>query len=501
MHFMRERTSNEAGSGRSRPVIGIVAGNLPAYDAEEHRIFDRSVEQLRELSNRLDFELVCLSGALRSRDDARAVARDVGQYGLDFLLFQHSTFVMGDLVLELIQSGVRIGLWATDEPAKFGPIPLNSFVSLNLSAGVLRRWLRERDLPFKWFHGNADTDDFVTRFSCTVDALRVVKRLRTARIGWVGGLAPTFHNIYFDESTLETRIGVGVTYLELDHVFARARSQEHAPVQRVVSQLHEAAGGRVAASPSAMDTSARVYLALRETAREYECDALAVRDWPEFQSELSIHPGTAFSWLEDRDRIPVASEGDVLGAVTQLAVNEATGASSLLLDMNDFDRETDSVLMWHCGGGPLWFADDNGFSWDNHSTIGRHDENAGELGAIADLKFRPGPVTVARIGASGTELFATDADIVDGPASGFHGSRGWFANFEAGGHSISVRDLLNTVFTEGLEHHFVVGTQRRSDVLYEAGNWLGMRTIETIPYRSHMQLPGTAPRGGRSSTP
>ena len=50
--------------------------------------------------------------------------------------------------------------------------------------------------------------------------------------------------------------------------------------------------------------------------------------------------GAAFSILEEVDNIPVASEGDILGAISQIIAKSFTGKVGYLLDMTepDFDR-------------------------------------------------------------------------------------------------------------------------------------------------------------------
>lgn len=87
-----------------------------------------------------------------------------------------------------------------------------------------------------------------------------------------------------------------------------------------------------------------------------------------------MHPGNAFSWLEEVDHIPVASEGDVLGALTQLLARALSGR----------------LLMWH-GGGPLYMADDKGAAWINHPMMGREVVAGPKFGGVADFVFQPGP--------------------------------------------------------------------------------------------------------------
>ena len=88
-------------------------------------------------------------------------------------------------------------------------------------------------------------------------------------------------------------------------------------------------------SEAQMALTARAALAMRDIASDNEFAALAVSDWPALQANPGMHPGAAFTWLEEQDRLPVASEGDVLGAVSQLVAKSLTGKVGYLLDMTE----------------------------------------------------------------------------------------------------------------------------------------------------------------------
>ena len=119
----------------------------------------------------------------------------------------------------------------------------------------------------------------------------------------------------------------------------------------------------------------------------------------------------AFTWLEEIDDLPVASEGDALGAVTQIVARALSGRVGYLLDMTEPDLDAGQLLMWHGGGGPLYLADDAGARWVNHPMIGRGTEQGPIYGAIADLVFRDGPVTVFRVARDAGALFEMTAEV------------------------------------------------------------------------------------------
>lgn len=469
-----------------RLKVGYVGSHLPSYFAHEYEVFNRSIRGLETLAQQLDFDLYVIREPLVSAEDAHKASREIAAAGVDFVLLQNSTFAMGDVVKALVGGRAKLGLWAVEEPTKEGAVLLNNLVSLNLNASVLTRYLRPA-VPFKWFFGYPGHPWFTPRLAITVQALKALKRLSQTRIGLVGGIAPTFYNFAFDERNLEARLGVQVFAHELAEVFERVQ-RENPAVPAVVEALSAYAHGRVEVSSEDMQVSSAIYLALRDLAGENGYDALAVSDWPQFQRVLNLHPGMAFSWLDETDGIPVASEGDVLGAASMLLLREVSGQGTMLLDFTDIDLELEAILSWHCGGSPLHLADDRGVIWKNHSTLGRKNPLAKPTGAVADFRFRPQPVTLTRISADGDQLLVMDADVIEGSSPGFEGSRGWLAHFRLNHHPIGLADLVNTVMVEGLEHHFILGSGQHSEALSEFAAWTGMKVIEAVPYRNHMQL-------------
>jgi len=204
------------------------------------------------------------------------------------------------------------------------------------------------------------------------------------------------------------------------------------------------------------------------------------------QSYPGMHPGAAFTWLEEKYQLPVASEGDVLGAISQLVARSITGKVGYLLDMTEPDLDTGQLLMWHGGGGPLYLADDQGARWINHPMIGRGTAEGPVYGAISDLVFADGPVSVFRVARDAGALFQMNCTIAGRDPSGFTGCRGWLEQFTMNGTPRSLEDIVNTVMMHGLEHHFILVPGDISDVLAEFGSWTAMHSLLARPMTSHL---------------
>ncbi len=471
-----------------RPTIAYVSAHLPSYLAAEHRVVERSIEALREHAATLDFELLSDWPPITSRAEAEAVAVEAAEAGADMALVQCSSFAMGDVIAPFAARPYRLGLWAVEEPERQGPIPLNGFVAMHLHAGILRSSAVDAPRPYKWFFGLADHPWFGPRLAVSVAALRAVKALSGARVGFIGGVAPSFWSLAVDERVLRRRHGVEVIARDLNDVIARARATDDAAVERVLADMRAAVRG-VSAPEDDLRTSAAVYLALRSIAAEDACDALAVSDWPGFQEALGFHPGAAFSWLDEVDGVPVAAEGDVLGALTMRFANALADGPAMLLDMNDVDLAADAIMMWHCGGSPLGFADADGARWDVHTTLGRKQPGAAPRGVVADLRFRHGPVALVRVRDDGAELFAMGAEVVPHPTAGFDGSRGWVGRFRDARGPCSAADVVQTVMSHGVEHHLILADGAVAPAAREAAAWLEMRLTATVPYSDELVVP------------
>ena len=230
-------------------------------------------------------------------------------------------------------------------------------------------------------------------------------------------------------------------------------------------------------SESQMALQSKAVLAMQDISKENDYAALAVSDWPALQDYPGMHPGAAFTWLEEKYNLPVASEGDILGAVTQLVAQSISGKVGYLLDMTEPDLDAGQLLVWHGGGGPLYHADSKGARWINHPMIGRGTEQGPIYGAIADLVFKDGPVSVFRVARDAGALFQMNSTVSGRDPSGFDGVRGWLDQFSMQGESLTLEDVVNTVMAHGLEHHFILVPGDISAVLAEFGSWSGMKTL------------------------
>ena len=469
----------------SRMKVGLIKASLPSYFPDKHKVWSRCETSLNKLCEEESIELLVVpeipmdaTATLKALDVCR-------QADVDFVLVLHGGFTMGDVARTVAAAPVRAGFWSVPEPIRTGDIQLNNFVSLNMSMSIARQLRTLHENPVQWYHGAPESDALKSRLRNTFKALRALYELNNARIGVIGGLAMTFYNMEVSTNALRRRLGVEVSHMDMHDLTDRMQSIS---IDRIKPELEamSSAASVDGVSDAQMELTARAALAMRDIATDNDFAALAVSDWPALQTDPGMHPGAAFTWLEEQDRLPVASEGDVLGAVTQLVAKSLTGKVGYLLDMTEPDLDSGELLMWHGGGGPLYLADDAGARWINHPMIGRGTEQGPIYGAISDLYFKEGAVDVFRIARDAGALFQMQSSVKRRDPNGFMGCRGWLEKFSIDGESLSLEDIVTTVMGHGLEHHFVLVPSDISAPLTEMASWSGMDILGGQKAKGHL---------------
>ena len=482
-------TGHRSRADDRRLRIGYVGVAFGTYYADEHNQYGRAIGGLQRLADEMDFDLVAIDTGVPDLEAARDVASRLSAERIDFLLLQAAACASGELLEPLAAVAPRLGLWATPEPVLEGSIQLHSLVSINHYASIIRRHLRDRGVPFKWFFGHIDEPDMDRRLRVTIRALQGIKTMASARIGWIGGISPGFYNMQFDEANLERRFGTTIGTHTITEVVERARAIDERSAGSVVRHATGVAT-EVTAPALGMDRNARIYLALGQMIESEGYDALAVQCWPSFQEDFHVAPCMAYSLLGSEDGFAVSCEGDVPGAVSMLLMNSMSTlhGSSTLLDLTALDFESDAALLWHCGVTPRHFGGDNGIRWVDHVTLGRKSDV--RYGVSGDLRFAPQNTTIAYTGDEFSEMFIATAEVVETGHAGFDGTRGWFSNFRLNGEPIGLVDLVNTSVVLGHEHHVAVAQGDLSSELAEVAAWLGMRTTRPVPMRDYLQIDG-----------
>jgi L-fucose isomerase-like protein len=374
---------------------------------------------------------------------AQAVARELSNQALDLLLIYQATFADSTMVTALAQAvDAPLFLWAVPEPRTGGRLRLNSLCGINLAGHALTL----RHLRYDYAYAAPDDPQAISQVQSLAAAGMVRRRLKGTRLGVVGEHPPGMDSCHLDAPLLEAKLGLKIQQIELQSVFESARRIPEPQIAQVRSQLDLRLDNLAELHQPALKGTLSVYTALREMAEAQRLEALAVRCWPEFFTEMGCAACGAMSMLSDGGQgqhtpIPCSCEADVNGTVTQLILQWLAGAPAFGSDVVAMDFDENMVALWHCGLAPLSMADPQ---VQPHGGI--HSNR--RLPLVMEFPLKPGRVTIARLSQASGELRLVlgRGEMLASPPP-FSGTSG-ILRFEK-----PARQIFDTLMQQGLEHH------------------------------------------------
>lgn len=277
----------------------------------------------------------------------RTALADCIEAGVSVVLALQSTMADARLVLSFSQSWPDpILLWATPEKPDGQMISSCSLVGVQLWASILRRL----EHPFEILCGDPDDQAVLGQLQVAVRVAFACRKLRTARLGVVGGQAPGFLAMAMDPMVLQRTLGPqqqNFTLLEFTEVVASF------PEDRVAVDVEAVKALGIPHKDTSDDdlpTASRLYLAMRHFMDEEGCEALAVRCWPEMPRVCGQWPYLGMVRLAEEGRA-IACEGDGDGALNALICEQLGIGPCYLSDWLEHDQDT--ITLWHAGLAPF----------------------------------------------------------------------------------------------------------------------------------------------------
>jgi L-fucose isomerase-like protein len=314
----------------------------------------------------------------------------------------------------------------------------------------------------------ADLDRFVR-------ICRVVKGLRSVRLGAVGARPGAFNTVRYSEKILE-RHGISVTTVDLSEILGRAGnlSEDDDEVQLKLDEIR-----CYAPAPNVpmekLTQMARLGVVLSQWIEANALDATAIQCWVSVQQNFGCNVCTLMSMMSERF-MPSACEVDVTGVLTMYAMQLAAGSPAAIVDWNNnYGDEDDKCALFHCGNWAKSFLPDIKIASAPilGSTLGI--ENT--YGAL-EGRTPAGPLTYGRMTTADVDgcirAYVGDGQLTDDVLNTF-GTR-------AVAQVPQLQKLLRHICENGFEHHVVMTRSKTAGALAEAlGKYLGWDTYEHCP--------------------
>ncbi len=453
-------------------TLGFVAIARPTFDIEfSAELAGAALDSLSTIG----VDVVGTADLAMSDADVSTLSEAWAGHRLEALVVVQASFADSTLVAAAAATtDAPIVLWGAPEPRTGHRLRRNSLCGINLAAFKLANDGRD----FRYVYADPDAPEVGDLLHAALSAPSSPSAttrnepvseagaldLTGSRIGVIGRHPDGFEPCGFDAArTLET-LGVTIDHIALDDLFDVARSVTEETVDSVITDLD----ARMDLSESdlgSIEPSARLHAGLRAICDEKGWDAVATRCWPECFTEFGGAACSAQGLLTSLG-VPAQCEADAYGAITALLLERAAGAVAFTADLVDIDPASDTAIVWHCGLAPFEMAA------PDVRPLGTVHSNR-KLPLVSEFALRAGTVTIARLSQSrgAIRLALGRAEMLDEPRP-FSGTAGTL-RFER-----PALEVLDTIMSEGLEHHYGIVYGDVLEDLREVAAGLGLDVVE-----------------------
>jgi L-fucose isomerase-like protein len=308
---------------------------------------------------------------------------------------------------------------------------------------------------------------FITDVKNFVAVCRVVKGMRSVRIGAVGARPGAFNTVRYSEKILQ-RNGISVTTVDLSEILGNANklTANDKSVKEKLEKIHAyTPTGKT--PPDKLVQIAKLDVALADFMGENVLDATAIQCWTSLQKNYGCNVCTSMSMMSE-NMLPSACEVDVTGTLSMYAMQLASGSPSALVDWNNNYADDDTkCVLFHCGNWAKSFLPDITIS--TAPILGTSVGTENTYGAL-DGRTPAMPLTYGRISTDDCrgviKSYFGEGDLTNDNLNTF-GNRA-VAKID------KLQELMNYVCRNGFEHHVVMNASRTAPILKEAlENYLG----------------------------
>jgi L-fucose isomerase-like protein len=306
------------------------------------------------------------------------------------------------------------------------------------------------------------TNEFKADLRDFTGVCRVVKYLRSARLGAIGARPNAFNTTRYSEKLLQA-FGISVSTVDLSEIFGRANKLEdndnrvHESLERIGAYI------RTDAVPAAaVVKQAKLAVVIDAWMKEYDITASAIQCWTSLQANYGVNVCTIMSMMSEA-MMPSACEVDVTGVTSMFALQLANLTPSALVDWNNnYGDDPNKCVLFHCGNWAKSFLGSEARMY-NAPILGTTVGVENTYGTV-EGKTPAGPFSYARVTTDDRngciKAYIGDGAFLDDPVETF-GSRAVVQVPE-------LQRLMHHICKNGFEHHAAMTNSFTAPILNEA---------------------------------
>ncbi len=346
------------------PKVGVIflGRRRPGFDMEWGKVMEQSV---RGWLQKTAFDI--FEPSEKALDDAslRRVMAQCDAANVDAIVLLQTT--MGDARLSQTMAQLWLDpliLWATPENQQGDMISSCSLVGVHCWASALRQMGHAFELVYgvpedsgagfqPASSQSSETqrqDACATRFSEAVQLAVTVRKLKTMRIGVIGGQAPGYFAMSVDPFVIHRGTGAQVQTFSLIEFSNVVNELSAEAVAADVAKVKALGYPHKDTTDDDLPMASRLYLAMKHFFESENIDALTIREWPEMPNVFGQWPYFGVARLADEGRA-IGIEGDADGALCAWIVESLGLGRCYLSDWLEHDSQT--ITLWHGGAAPM----------------------------------------------------------------------------------------------------------------------------------------------------
>ncbi len=453
-----------------KQTFGLVVGSrgfFPGHLARSGR------EQMIAVLEAAGYEVICPNpeqtthGAVQSREDAKRCAAmfRAAADRISGIILALPNFGEEKAIAEAIRmAGLNVPVLVQAFPDTAGKMTIadrrDSFCGKMSACNNLNQYRIPCSLTT--LHTEApESPEFTRDLEWFAAVCRVVKGLRSLRIGAIGARPTAFNTVRYSEKILEGA-GISIEPIDLSEIFGRIGrlKDEEAPVQAKIQAIH----GYVSTAgipAEAIMKMAKLGVVIDGWMAENDLDISAIQCWTSMEEYFGVVPCTVMSMMSENSRSS-ACEVDVAGVIGMHALRLASQTPSALLDWNNnYGDDPNKAVCFHCSNLPKHFFADVRMDYQEiiAGTVGKLNTFGTCVGRV-----KAGPMSYAR--------FSTN-DLT-GKIRGYVGEGAFTSdplNTFGGAGVVEIprmQDLLRFICEQGFEHHVAANFSQTAGAVHEA---------------------------------